>query len=116
MTSEVVTTGTFFSAAVVPAVVDLELFDLLLNFSPLPAITNSVLFNSLRCLLRMKNQKPTNEARRTTATGTTIAGIKVLRLLDDFEDDVEEEEDAAAAVLDADGVTFDILDVSVAVS
>lgn len=51
LNSEVVTAGVDFSFEII--VPDLLLFDLLLNFSPFPAITNSVFFNSFRCLLLM---------------------------------------------------------------
>ena len=93
-TSDVLTANLDFSAFAVPGV-DRLLFDLLLSFSPLPAITNSAFFNSLRCLLRMRNQNTAKDANSTTATGTTMAGIRVLR----FEEDLE---DAAAAAVDDD--------------
>jgi hypothetical protein len=70
--------GDFFSNAF--DAVDLLLLERLLNFSPFPVMTNSgSLCNSFLCLLLMKNQNIPNDANRTTATGTTMAGMRVLR-------------------------------------
>ena len=99
---------------------DLALLDLLLNFSPLPAMTNSGWSeSSLLCLLRRMNQKRANEASNTTTIGTTMAGISVLRLddgasvvapavardveeaLEEVGSVVEDEESAAADVMEA---------------
>jgi hypothetical protein len=99
LTSETAVVAHVFSAAVaVPP--DLLLFDLLLSFSPLPAITNSVFFKSLRCLLRMKNQNAAKDAIRTTAIGTTIAGISVLKFESDFDAFVDAVEDELAFVVE----------------
>ena len=76
--------GTDFSAAVVPVPADLLLFVLLSNFSPFAAMTKSESLSSLRCLRLIQNQNRPNDANRTTATGTTIAGIRVLKFDEDF--------------------------------
>lgn len=79
------TTDDRFSAFHLSDAVDLPLLDRLPNFSPRPVMTNSGwLCNSLLCLLRMKSQKAPRDARSTTATGTTIAGMMVPRFEDDF--------------------------------
>lgn len=59
---------------------------LMADFSILLAITNSG--SSFACRLALRriiHQKNANEAMRITATGTTIAGIKVLRFDDEEE-------------------------------
>jgi hypothetical protein len=109
------TTGDFFSKA--DLFVDWLLLERLLSFSPFPVMTNSGwLCSSLLCLRLMKNQKTPKDASSTTATGTTIAGMRV----DRFEEDcfaaallvaaaevvedvrtVEEEEAASADVREA---------------
>lgn len=97
MNSETVNIGPDFSTAEVPVSPDLLLFVLLLNFSPFPAMTKSVLFSSLRCLRLMQNQKAAKDTSRTTTMGTTMAGIRVLVLEEDFEEAAVED---AEAVLD----------------
>jgi hypothetical protein len=89
-----------FSAAIAVGGPDLLLFDLLLSFSPFPAMAKSVFCSSLRCRLLIQNQKPPKEASRTTTTGTTIAGINVPRLAPAPEEDSDGLDDAAA-VFDA---------------
>lgn len=80
-----VTTGDFLSTVSGFDLVDLLLLERLLSFSPLPVMTNSGwLCNALLCLRLMKNQNNPKEANNTTATGTTMAGIKVDRLELDF--------------------------------
>jgi hypothetical protein len=94
------TMGDFFSAVRgLFDPVDLPLLDLLLNFSPLPVITNSGwLCSSFLCLRLMKNQNAPSEASSRTATGTTIAGIRVLRF--EFEECAAAELVAAREVVD----------------
>lgn len=89
--------GDDFSAPVLPVAPDLLLLVLLLSFSPFPAMTKSALFTSLCALRRMKNQNNPNAASNTTTTGTTIAGINVLRFDEDFSAAAE---DVAAAELE----------------
>ena len=107
--SDVLTAKSDFSAFAVPGV-DRLLLDLLLSFSPFPAITNSAFFNSRRCLLRMRNQKIANEANATTTTGTTIAGMRVLKFEEDFEDAAAVDDDFAAVeeALSPDEVASDV--------
>lgn len=83
-----------FSAAAAVGAPDLLLFDLLLSFSPLPAIAKSVFCNCFLCLRLIQNQNPPNDANKTTTIGTTIAGMSVPKLL-------EEPLDAAADVAEA---------------
>ena len=74
------TTGGFRSSDAGFDVVDLLLLERLLSFSPLPVMMNSGwLCNSLLCLRLMKNQKIPKDATSTTATGTTMAGMRVPR-------------------------------------
>lgn len=64
------------------------------------AITNcGSVFKRLLCLRRIMNQKTAKEAINTTATGTTIAGMSMLRL---FEEDLVEAFDVAAGSADVD--------------
>ena len=107
--SDVLTAKFDFSALAVPGV-DRLLLDLLLSFSPFPAITNSACFNSRRCLLRIRNQKTANEANATTTTGTTIAGMSVLKFEEDFEDAAAVDDDFAAVeeAVAADEVALDV--------
>ena len=86
--------GEDFSAPALPVAPDLLLLVLLLSFSPFPAMTKSAFFTSLCALRRMKNQNNPNAASNTTTTGTTIAGIKVLKFDEDFPATAE---DVAAA-------------------
>lgn len=90
--------GDGFSAPVLPVAPDLLLFVLLLSFSPFPAITKSAFLTSLCALRLIKNQNSPNRASNTTTTGTTIAGINVLRFEEDLLEAVEDEAAAAAAV------------------
>lgn len=63
---------------------ELLLFPRLIGFSGFLAITNSGSRFSCRwCRRRMTNQKIKKEMMSTAATGTTMAGIRVLKLLDD---------------------------------
>lgn len=98
------TAGKDFSAAVV-GLPDLLLFDLLLSFSPLPAIAKSVFWSCFRCLLLIQNQNPPNDTSKTTTIGTTIAGMRVPKLLDEPSDEAEEdvaaEEEVFAAASEA---------------
>jgi hypothetical protein len=113
------TIGDFFSAVRgLFDPVDLPLLDLLLNFSPLPVMTNSGwLCSSFLCLLRMKNQNAPREANSSTAIGTTIAGISVLRF--EFEECAATELVAAwevvevelcVAVANEDAASADVMD------
>lgn len=92
-------TLTFFSAAE-GAVCSRPLLDRLDNFSPLPAMAKSVFCNSLLCLLLIHHQNPPNEARRTTTIGTTIAGIRVARLLSEPLSDAVDVAAASLVVLE----------------
>lgn len=93
------TAGDFFSTGRISELTDLALFDLLLNFSPLPAMTNSGWsLSSLLCLRLMMNQKRANEATKTTMIGTAIAGTKVFRFDDDAGAAVAVDDEVAEAV------------------
>lgn len=82
---------------------ELLLFPRLSCFSGLLAMTNSgSALNCRWCLRRMMNQKSTKDMMRIAATGTTMAGIKVPKLLD--------EESLLAAVEVAAGADEDLVD------
>ncbi len=114
MSSEITAMCADFSVPISPVAADLLLFVLLFSFSPFPAMTKSAFLTSLCALRRMKNQNNPNKASSTTTTGTTMAGISVLRFDEDFSaaDDVaaalpeesrevDEEDCASAAVKEA---------------
>lgn len=118
MKSLIVTIAAAFSAAVVPVPADLLLFVLLDSFSALPAMTKSAFLTSFLCLLLIKNQNRPNEASSTTTTGTTIAGISVLRFDEDFSaaadevaegvlEDVREDEEVSAASAEVSALYWD---------
>ena len=96
LSSEITTIGADFSPEVVPVAADLLLFVLLFSFSPLPAITKSAFFDALCALRLIKNQNSPNDASSTTTTGTTMAGMRVLRFDEDLPEAAEE---VAAAVV-----------------